>query len=555
MTAVSVEPVLRIVGGSKVYGGVHAIDGVDFDVRPGEIHALLGENGAGKSTLCKAIAGAVELSSGDFFLGGEKVSFASPGEALRAGVAMVYQETSLVPSMTVAQNLELGMEKLVTVYRKINIAAQQSQQSLNFNVDPLALVETLGTAKRQMVEIARAVRHNARVIIFDEPTASLTPEEIQHLFHLLRRLRSEGVGIIFISHALEEALNHADRISVLRNGRMMVTGPAADFDRARLIRHMIGEELDEQAGAPLSARAPRSALPVLRVENIRMGAMVNNMSFSIFPGQVTGIAGLIGSGRSEVAKVIMGHTKRNFGGGRIWLDGREVRYAIPAQAVADGIAYVSEDRKLDGFFDTMGVTDNIGLGWLAKFGRRTLMAPLARMRQVGEAWEERLSIRRIGASQPVLYLSGGNQQKVVIAKSLVQEPKLVIFDEPTRGVDVGAIAEIRQIIRDFADSGAGVILISSYLPEILDLAQLALHGGELGGDLLGMVRVVPQPRIRGLLLELTDTRGHLLRVHHLLDGGEGGVQVFKCSRDFRSHNPTVYLPPAHAPASPPAFAP
>jgi simple sugar transport system ATP-binding protein len=213
---------------------------------------------------------------------------------------------------------------------------------------------------------------------------------------------------------------------------------------------------------------------VLRVENIRMGSMVNNMSFSIFPGEITGIAGLIGSGRSEMAKVIMGHTKRNFGGGRIWLDGREVRYALPAQAVADGIAYVSEDRKLDGFFDTLSVAENVGLGWLAKFGRRRLLAPLARMRQIAGEWEKRLSIRSIGTSQPVLYLSGGNQQKVVIAKSLVQQPRLVIFDEPTRGVDVGAIAEIRQIIRDIADSGAGVILISSYLPEILDLADRVL---------------------------------------------------------------------------------
>jgi simple sugar transport system ATP-binding protein len=205
-----------------------------------------------------------------------------------------------------------------------------------------------------------------------------------------------------------------------------------------------------------------------------MGAMVNNMSFSIFPGEITGIAGLIGSGRSEVAKVIMGHTKRNIGVGRIWLDGREVRYAIPAQAVADGIAYVSEDRKLDGFFDTLSVPDNIGLGWLAKFGRRRLLAPLGRMREIAGEWEERLSIRRIGANQPVFQLSGGNQQKVVIAKSLVQKPRLVIFDEPTRGVDVGAIAEIRQVIRNFADGGAGVILISSYLPEILELSDRIL---------------------------------------------------------------------------------
>ncbi|MGH6884166.1 MAG: ATP-binding cassette domain-containing protein, partial [Hypericibacter sp.] len=280
MNMSSAEPVLRVVNGSKVYGGVHAIDGVNFDLRPGEIHALLGENGAGKSTLCKAIAGAIELTSGDYFLGGEKVSFASPGEALKAGVAMVYQETSLVPSMTVAQNLELGREDLVTVYRKINIAAQQSQQALNFNVDPLALVETLGTAKRQMVEIARAVRRNARVLIFDEPTASLTPEEIQHLFHLLNSLRTKGVGIIFISHALEEALKIADRITVLRDGKLVSTSAAAGLDRAQIVRMMVGRDIgatyyadhEEGGEAPAAAPAkPKERRQVLVVENVTMG--------------------------------------------------------------------------------------------------------------------------------------------------------------------------------------------------------------------------------------------------------------------------------------------
>ncbi|RYE53721.1 MAG: sugar ABC transporter ATP-binding protein [Rhizobiaceae bacterium] len=289
--------------------------------------------------------------------------------------------------------------------------------------------------------------------------------------------------MIFISHALEEALTYADRISVLRNGKLIVTGPTKEFDRARLIQNMIGEELIEGQQAA-TRRAPASALPVLRVENIRMGSMVNNMSFSVFPGEVTGIAGLIGSGRSEVAKVIMGHTKRNFGGGRIWLDGREVRYTLPAHAVADGIAYVSEDRKLDGFFDTMSVRQNVELGWLAKFGRGKFLMPFSRMRDVAKSWADRLSIRGIGEGQSVLYLSGGNQQKVVIAKSLAQQPRLVIFDEPTRGVDVGAIAEIRQIIRDFADAGAGVILISSYLPEILDLADriLVAKGGTIAAE-------------------------------------------------------------------------
>ncbi|MFC3229025.1 sugar ABC transporter ATP-binding protein [Marinibaculum pumilum] len=467
-------PIIRLEKATKTYGGIAALAEADFDLRPGEIHALVGENGAGKSTLCKLIAGVIQPSEGILKVDGEAVTLANPKDATRRGISMVYQETSLVPQLTVAQNMVLGRERAFNSVRRVRSAARQVLQRLNFKVDPSALAGSLSTAKRQMVEIARAVLNDARVIILDEPTAALTPEETDHLFDLMRSLRANGVAMIFISHALEEALNHADRISVLRNGHLMVTGPAADFDRARLIHHMIGEDLVETAAPAKTRRRPAAALPVLQVENLRMGSMVNNMSFSVFPGEITGLAGLIGSGRSEVAKVILGHTKRNFGGGRIWLDGREVRYALPSEAVRDGIAYVSEDRKLDGFFETMSVHDNIGLGWLAKFGRGRVFAPLRRMRERATTWEERLSIRRIGADQSVLYLSGGNQQKVVIAKSLVQEPRLVIFDEPTRGVDVGAIAEIRQIVRDFAASGAGVILISSYLPEILDLSDRIL---------------------------------------------------------------------------------
>ena len=470
----TVQPILRLENATKKYGGISALESASFDLYPGEVHALVGENGAGKSTLCKLIAGVVAPTEGVLSIGGQAVSFSAPKDAQRRGISMVYQETSLVPQLTVAQNMVLGRERMFNSVRQVRSAARQVLQRLNFNVDPSQLAGSLSAAKRQMVEIARAVLNDAKVIILDEPTAALTPEETDHLFALMKSLQKRGVGIIFISHALEEALMHADRISVLRNGRIMVTGPAAQFDRGRLIQHMIGEDLTDRQAFVAVRRKPHSALPVLRVENIRMGNVVNNMSFSVFPGEITGIAGLIGSGRSEVAKVIMGHTKRNFGGGRIWLDGREVRYSLPAQAIADGIAYVSEDRKLDGFFDTLSISANIGLGWLAKFGRGKALAPLAGMRAVAKDWAERLSIRSLGGDQPVLYLSGGNQQKVVIAKSLVQKPKLVIFDEPTRGVDVGAIAEIHQIIRGMADSGAGVILISSYLPEILDLSDRIL---------------------------------------------------------------------------------
>ncbi|HLH49789.1 MAG TPA: sugar ABC transporter ATP-binding protein [Roseiarcus sp.] len=468
------RPIVAVENVSKLYSGVAALANANFELYPGEIHALAGENGAGKSTLCKLIAGVMPPTEGLLRIDGQPVAFAAPKDASRLGISMVFQETSLVPQLTVAQNMVLGRERAFNSVRRVRNIARQALQRLNFNVDPSQLAGTLSAAKRQMVEIARAVLNEARVIIFDEPTAALTPEEAKHLFDLMKALRKRGVAMIFISHALEEALTYADRITVLRNGRLVVTGPAAGFDRVTLIKHMIGDNLAERQRRLAAKRAASTAAPVLQVENLRMGAMVNNMSFSVFPGEVTGIAGLIGSGRSEAAKVVIGHTKRNFGGGRIWLNGREVRYSAPTQAVADGVAYVSEDRKLDGFFETLGIAENIGLGWLAKFGRGRWAAPLRKMRSTAQGWADRLSIRSIGADQPALHLSGGNQQKVVIAKSLAQEPRLVIFDEPTRGVDVGAVAEIHKIIRDLAESGAGVVVISSYLPEILDLSDRIL---------------------------------------------------------------------------------
>lgn len=467
-------PIISLKAVTKSYGGINALDTADFDLFPGEIHALAGENGAGKSTLCKIIAGVIAPSDGQVFVDGKDVNFTAPKDANGLGISMVYQETSLVPQLTVAQNMVLGRERGFNSVRKLRNSARQILQSLNFKVDPSQLAGSLSTAKRQMVEIARAVLNDARVIILDEPTAALTPEETEHLFDLMKSLQAKGVAMVFISHALEEALTHADRISVLRNGQLMATDTAANFDRNRLIQCMIGTDIQALSDDQNAALAPQSALPILQVENVRMGSMVNNMSFSVFPGQVTGIAGLIGSGRTEIAQVIMGHTKRNFGGGTIWLDGKAVRYSLPAQAVADGIAYVSEDRKFDGLFDTLSIGQNIGLGWLAKRRSRTVLAPVREMRKIAKKWVDRLSIRSIGRDQSVLHLSGGNQQKVVIAKSLAQNPKVVIFDEPTRGVDVGAIAEIRQIVRQFAESGAGVILISSYLPEILDLSDRIL---------------------------------------------------------------------------------
>jgi ABC-type sugar transport system ATPase subunit len=481
-------PLLQIIKGSKTYGGLHAIKGVDFDLRAGEIHALLGENGAGKSTLCKAIAGAITLTSGDYLIDGHKVEFKSPREALHGGVAMVYQESSLVPSMTVAQNLELGMEKLFTVYSKINIAATQSLQSMNFNVDPLMLVENLGTAKRQMVEIVRAVRHSAQVFIFDEPTASLTPEEMQHLFHLLNALKERGAGIIFISHALEEALAIADRITVLRDGKLVNTSPAKAMTRDLLVRQMIGRDVTASYYATHMAdergptRRANRGEKVLSVENVTMGGAVKNMSFSVFEGEVVGMFGLVGAGRSEIAQIICGARKRNFlRGGMIYLRDKPIRYRVPRQAIRDGIAYLTEDRKVDGFFETMTVDQNIFLGYLSSPRVRRLFYSVREMKRVADQWIKALSISALKRSLKIIEYSGGNQQKVVVAKSLAQNPSIVIFDEPTRGVDVSAIPQIHAAIRRLAAENKAVLVISSYLPEILAISDrvLVARGGRI----------------------------------------------------------------------------
>ncbi|MBW7921086.1 MAG: sugar ABC transporter ATP-binding protein [Rubellimicrobium sp.] len=464
---------LQARGLTKTFHGNIAVSAVDFDLTEGEVHALLGENGAGKSTFSKLLAGVYPPDAGTITLAGAPFAPAGPADALRHGIAMVYQETSLVPSMTVAQNLFLGSERAFNRLRGITIAAQQFLQSLNFTVDPTAQVASLGAAKRQMVEIARAVRLNARVIIFDEPTATLTPEERRHFFALINRLRRRGVAIIFITHALEEALQMADRITVMRDGARVLCAPAAELTQADIVHAMVGRELAIET-VSRDGHRPAGA-QVLSVEDVSMGALVRNTSFSVFAGQVTGIFGLVGSGRTETAKIIAGVLKRDFlRGGAIEYEGRPVRYATPGPAVADGIVYVTEDRKLEGFFENMSIAENLHAGRLSVAGGRSPFVSMAEMRALAAEWTERLSIRAGSPDARLVELSGGNQQKVVIGKALIQKPRLIIFDEPTRGVDVGAVAEIHALIEHLADDGMAVMVISSYLPEIRALSDRIL---------------------------------------------------------------------------------
>lgn len=462
---------------SKDFRGVPALKNVDFNLEAGQVHALLGENGAGKSTLMKILAGAIQQSSGKVILNGAAIEVAKPADALSAGIAMVYQETSLVPSLTVAQNLYLGDEQPFNRLRGLWIQAQQFLQSLNFGVDPAELVSNLGAAQKQMVEIARAVEKKAKIIIFDEPTATLTPEEKHHFFALINRLRDRGVAMVFITHALEEALEMADQITILRDGNLVETGPAAEFTRERVVAGMVGRELSEELhGNATHHRALRPAGErILSVENLSMQKIVRNNSFSVFAGQVTGVFGLVGSGRTETAKVISGVAKRDFfHGGEIKFKGKPIRYLVPRPAVLDGIVYVTEDRKIEGFFETKSIAENIFLGHLAGGDKPESIISMTRMREMAAEWTKKLNVRALDNDARMVELSGGNQQKVVIAKALVQRPDLIIFDEPTRGVDVGAIAEIHHLIEDLANQGIAVLVISSYLPEILSISDRIL---------------------------------------------------------------------------------
>ncbi|CAN7242005.1 sugar ABC transporter ATP-binding protein [Rhizobium sp. LjRoot30] len=460
---------------TKTFGGLAAFKNVNFTLRKGEIHALLGENGAGKSTLTKVMAGVYKLTEGKLLLDGRDVVFSSPKDALDKGIVMVFQETNLVPAMTVAQNIYLGEEKMFNRLRGLYIQARQFLVGMGFQVDPTAQVSTLGAAHKQMVEIARAVHHKARVIVFDEPTATLTPEEKRHFFNLIKRLVDNGVSIVFITHALEEALEAADRITVMRDGEVVASGEAKDFTRSSIVQAMVGRSLTETLHGSAS-RTPRPyGEKVLSVENLSCAGLVRNSSFSVFAGQVTGMFGLVGAGRTEMAKVISGVMKRNlFHGGEIRLNGRSVRYRVPRPAMLDGIVYVTEDRKFDGFFETMTVGENLQISELSNGSNPLSVVSLSRARVLAKEWGERLKLKAISDRARMIELSGGNQQKVVIAKALIQQPKLIIFDEPTRGVDVGAIVEIHQLIGELADQGMAVVVISSYLPEIMAVSDRIL---------------------------------------------------------------------------------
>ena len=463
---------VELAGITKSFGGIAALKGVSFDVRPGEVHALLGENGAGKSTLIKIIAGVHKPDGGTIALAGTPTTFASPRDARRLGVATVYQELLLFPELTVAENVFLGQAPW-RAWRGLDWDAMRrrarelldSLDSHDLDVD--AKVGALSVANRQRVEIAKALAQDARVLIMDEPTAALADADVRQLMSVVKRLRERGVAIIYVSHRMPEIFELADRVTVLRDGAHVGTRDIGEVDEATLVSMMVGRAIDSLY-PPSQGKAGKV---LLELQNISYRDDVHDLSFQVRAGEIVGLAGLVGSGRTETALTIFGITPAT--SGRILLDGKAVRIDSPETARDLGIAYIPEDRGLQGLIKTQSIGDNIALAQL----NRLLRGPFvdsAKALGIARNAIAQFGIRARGPEQPVRQLSGGNQQKVVLGKWLATSPRVLIMDEPTRGIDVGAKAEIHLLMRKLAGEGMAILLISSELPEVLGMSDRVL---------------------------------------------------------------------------------
>lgn len=470
MSAASSVPLLELEGVSKGFPGVQALDDVRLDLRHGEVLALVGENGAGKSTLMKLLAGIYTPDAGVFRMNGTELELDGPRHAQEQGISIIHQEFNLMPDLTVAQNIFIGREhRAAGVFlddRALNRRAQGLFDRLGLALDPGEPVERLTVAKQQMVEIAKALSFDAKVLIMDEPTAALNDAEVDVLFELIRRFRTTETGVIYISHRMDELARISDRITVLRDGRYIDTLTTADTDQREVISLMVGREISgEQRPAPAHPHHE----PVLSVRGLSTKHLLRDVSFDVHAGEILGFAGLMGAGRTEVARAIVGADRRD--SGEIAVRGREVSIGNPAEAARYGIGYLSEDRKQLGVLLERSVRENIVLSSLRDFVTRLGFVQDRRIEATGREYVDKLRIKTPSTAQLVRNLSGGNQQKVVIAKWLAKDCDVLIFDEPTRGIDVGAKEEIYVLLRQLADQGKAIIMISSELPEVLRLAN------------------------------------------------------------------------------------
>jgi rhamnose transport system ATP-binding protein len=466
------KPILELEGISKRFPGVQALTDAHFDVRAGEVHALLGENGAGKSTLIKIISGVHKPDTGEMRINGQRVSFNTPREAQAMGIATIYQELSLYPELSVAENIFMGHAPRgflgAVDWRTMRRKAQEILDSLEiYDLDVDSKVGSLTVGKRQRVEIAKALSLNARILIMDEPTAALTEADVQRLFGIVRLLRERGVGIIYISHRMEEVFTLTDRVTVLRDGHYVGTKPVQDVSSDELIEMMVGRTI-ENLFPKLDTKIGQ---PVLEVRNLWNKPLCRDVSFTVRAGEIVGLAGLVGSGRSELAQTIFGFTPAQ--SGEILLNGDPIRVRTPADAMKHGIAYVPEDRGTQGLIREMRIRENVSLAVLKTLTQSGFIDN-RQERDLANKAIQQLSIRAYSAEQAVNKLSGGNQQKVVVSKWLASNPKLLIMDEPTRGVDVGAKSEIHRLISELAAQGLAILMISSELPEVLGMSDRVL---------------------------------------------------------------------------------
>jgi len=477
-------PALRMTGIAKSFGATAALSGVSFSVRPGSIHALCGENGAGKSTLMKVLAGVHKPDSGSIEIGGRAFRFETPGEALDAGVSMIYQELDLAYDLSVAENVFLGSEPSKLGGWLLDVDAMTSRTAAlasryGFKIDPSERVGALSTGDCQIVEMLKALRREAKIIVMDEPTSSLSEAEASRLLEIVRQLRSSGIAIVYISHRLEEVKALADDISVLRDGRLVFSGSAAETGIAEIVRHMVGRDLKDF----YPPRSSKPGLPLFQASGLSAeGGRPSDVSFEIRAGEVLGMAGLIGSGRTETADLIFGISKRASGSMR--LGGEELKVERPADAIRSGVAYLTEDRKRSGLCLELPCSWNITLATLSKLGSALYLPPSNEDLVAREAAGS-MNVKWASPSAPASSLSGGNQQKLLLARWLLAEARLLIFDEPTRGVDVGAKREIYSIVNRLAEEGRAILFISSDLPELFGVADrlLVMRDGRVAGVL------------------------------------------------------------------------
>ncbi|MCF2496393.1 sugar ABC transporter ATP-binding protein [Dyadobacter chenhuakuii] len=471
------ESILKVSNLSKSFSGVKALDNIHFELKRGEVHALMGENGAGKSTFMKILIGLLAPDSGEIIFEGQNLKNSKVSDTLKKGISMIHQEILIIPELTVAQNLFLGREKEISARKgwtsgwlndtSIDRKAASLLTEMGVNIDPKAKMKHLSVAQMQMVEIAKAISNNAKVIIMDEPTSAISDKEVDTLFKIIKDLKAKGVAIIYISHKMDEIFQISDTITVLRDGKYIATKNASELDKQSLISMMVGREIKHMFPESNHAKGDLA----ISVKGLSKKEQFTDINFEVHAGEILGFAGLMGSGRTEIARVIFGLDKQD--GGEIIIKNKLVVNKNPRQAIENGIGYVSEDRKGLGFIPGMSVKDNTTLASMNRH-RNGIFINTNSEKASTEQMIADLRIKTADMNQKVTYLSGGNQQKVVIGKVLLASPEIIILDEPTRGVDVGAKFEIYKLIRNLADKGIAIIMISSELPEILGMSDRIL---------------------------------------------------------------------------------